>query len=178
MFTISPSQTQRPSGHWFIMKRKIIYSDLEKSEKWKQLLKEKNIDTSYDNIKMNIIRRIDQRVTVEARRDQSISFYAPLGFVITSFGEMQPKELKMESYYSNLQMDYVDYLVMTWDITEHELATKIFGEKAFSTRCYSDSQGIVDFKNLKGGEIRFVFHIFFFLSFVVVINFHDLVLII
>jgi len=46
---------------------------------------------------------------------------------------------------------FEDHLVLEWEFSDLEIVTRILGD-CFYPRSYPDSEGIVDFKNLRGGQ--------------------------
>ncbi len=115
-----------------------------------------------------IARRIDAQINLLTRNDVFVKFYCPLGLALSSFADLVPVELKEKVFFSGLEKKYIYYLVLTWKLHDIEKAKEIFGEKCFCDRPYPDSEGTIDYDNLKGGLLLYVFlsfFLFFFFSF-------------
>lgn len=89
------------------MKRKSYTTNSEALEKFRVLRNSTQQEQSYDNIKEMISRKIDKKVNLELRKDTSVSFYCPLGFLLSALGNSEPQKTYENLFYSNLESKYI-----------------------------------------------------------------------
>ncbi len=150
----SASPTHRLQRHTFYMKKKSYTTDLEARTKFEHLKMVTPVEQPNDNIKQMITRRIDKKVNLVLRKEPCISFYCPLSFVFSILGNTEPKKTSETLFYSCLESKYLECLEIEWIVEDFETAKKMFGDKAFSPRNYPDSNGVIDFRNKQGRELR------------------------
>jgi len=106
-----------------------------------------------DEAKNIITKQLDSVITIKKPSSwQTIKLTYPIGALFFSL-RSEPFMFRSESVFSNLELRYMEHLQGVWKITDFEVVKNLFGEEAFAERFYSDSQGRVDFKLIRGGKL-------------------------
>jgi len=99
-------------------------------------------------------RHIDMKMTLDSRNDCRVRSYYPPTSLFYVLEKIRPTQIVTKEFYSNSTEGYQKYVVPTWNITDYDIVVLLFGDLALAQRTYSDSTGVVDFENDKGGRLE------------------------
>jgi len=132
----------------YLMKRRSVNGNEMLREK--QHLLHEYVTPDDPELLRAIANNINLAFALKKRRDPTVVVYYPEKRLLKLTSDVTP-QISVEKVWDGTVGVFEDHLVLEWEFFDLGAVSKILGE-CFQPRIYPDSQGIVDFKNLRGGK--------------------------
>jgi len=105
----------------------------------------------------HIKRKMDGVVQLKRRKDPTVKVFYPSSLVFPILKGKAPEKLTMHNSWCATTGKFTETLVVHWSVTDpnDDVISKLFGD-SFGDRMYPDSEGVINFKMMRGGRMRCV----------------------